>query len=237
MEEQRLTEDVDTANNPEGGRTVLSFDVGIRHLAYCRLKTDGFVVRIEAWDSIDLGSNVKRDIDRLTCALLTELKDRFTMSLVRNPEKRVEVVIENQPAMKNPVMKTIQTVLYTFFQMMRLGSSSDDRHDIKSVRLVSAGSKTRLKSGSFLSSAPALPAANNYAARKKWSVEMTRFLLQTQQQEIPLRVSDDPVGSISVAARTFIDGGGSGKRGAPKSPKLDDLADALLQGLVELQRA
>ena len=90
--------------------TTLSFDIGIKNLAYCMIDYSNDIEIIE-WDIINLNP---RDVKHISIKELTE-------NVLFNLEKKFEesdieyVVIENQPVMKNPVMKSIQMIIYTYF--------------------------------------------------------------------------------------------------------------------------
>jgi hypothetical protein len=88
---------------------VLSFDVGIKNLGYCVLDLD---YKIYHWGLINFIKDVgkkKIDTDEMCELLYAELDER--------PEIRQvdRVVIENQPCLKNPKMKTIQIMLLSYF--------------------------------------------------------------------------------------------------------------------------
>jgi hypothetical protein len=68
---------------------------------------------------------------------------------------KLMVYIENQPVLKNPIMKTISICLYTFFNIKKLQYP----HKIKSINFVSATIKTRLPFYNFIT--------NNYTVTTK----------------------------------------------------------------------
>ena len=85
---------------------VLSFDVGIKNLAFCDVQFCDDATRV-------VGSGVV-DVSAKTVALLIEhvvdaLRDRFSDSDYDT------VLVENQPAFKNPRVKTVQTAVHTWF--------------------------------------------------------------------------------------------------------------------------
>ena len=93
---------------------LLSWDVGIKNLSYCILeKDDESNIDILHWGIINLQEN-------------DELKKNRNLLFENIPRKLNEldclldvdkVVIENQPSLKNPQMKSIQMIVYSYFIM------------------------------------------------------------------------------------------------------------------------
>ena len=93
---------------------LLSWDVGIKNLSYCILeKDDESNIDILQWGIINLQEN-------------DELKKNRNLLFENIPRKLNEldclldvdkVVIENQPSLKNPQMKSIQMIVYSYFIM------------------------------------------------------------------------------------------------------------------------
>lgn len=91
---------------------IVSFDVGIKNMAYCILDKD--TKAIEDWNVVQLTENIK-DLDSISDSLINLLDE----ILDNTDSHELCVLIENQPAMKNPTMKSVQMVLYTYFILMR----------------------------------------------------------------------------------------------------------------------
>uniref|UniRef100_A0A6C0IY50 Mitochondrial resolvase Ydc2 catalytic domain-containing protein n=1 Tax=viral metagenome TaxID=1070528 RepID=A0A6C0IY50_9ZZZZ len=81
-----------------------------------------------------------------------------------------EVVIENQPVLKNPTMKSIQIILYTYF--IEHGYNIDGR--IKNIVLFSARNKLKLYDGPKVE----CQKKNDYDKRKFLSVEYTKYYIK-----------------------------------------------------------
>jgi len=129
---------------------ILSFDIGIKNLAYCdcdigadlllhkNLASEQSVV-LHEWDVLDISgkSNSGNTINEQTPILLEYLSSLFH-------EKRLSeydvIAIENQPSLKNPIMKSIQMVVFTFFHMMKI-KIADIKYD---VQLISASNKIKV---------------------------------------------------------------------------------------------
>lgn len=208
--------------------TILSFDVGIKNLSFCLLKKRIGVFPIEVldWDVIDLSQNGNVDIkdsESVVASLLMALESRFDTSSVHLDY----VVIENQPAQKNPSMKTIQVALFTYFVMRKCKGGSSEGDNGKSVvsrkptiRLYSATNK--LKPSSLLtkteldtlSKEPVCANATaKYAHRKKLSVEAAKYLVE-QKRDVLVMGED-----VGLCDRF------------QQSKKKDDMADSLLQAI------
>lgn len=94
----------------------LSFDVGIKNLAFADVDFPGPAAggeghepgptRVLAMGVIDVSS---KTVAKTIVNIVTALDDRF------RPGEYDAVLIENQPAFKNPRVKTVQTAIHTWF--------------------------------------------------------------------------------------------------------------------------
>lgn len=201
------------------GRRVLSFDVGVKHLAYCLAGVprggeaggdgaEGTPWTIEAWGILPLADPDERcqkiSLDMLCQRLVEALDDTFDSSRMLDL-----VLIENQPVMKNPTMKSLQMMIYTYFQMRKLHMGT-----VEEVRLVSAGRKNKLLldwPDDVADQLRQMPAG--YARNKRQSVANANALLDS--------------GKVRCADPQLRESYG-------RSRKRDDWADALLQAWVTL---
>ena len=118
---------------------VLSFDVGIRHLAFVDIScsADG-TYAIHGWDVLDVTqgdgiSKKKGAFDLLSRQILATLDACFN-----DPDIMYDVVlIENQPANKNPMMKSVQMTIYTYFNCLSMFVGN-----VGTLKLVAASRKT-----------------------------------------------------------------------------------------------
>lgn len=125
---------------------ILSFDIGIKNLAYSIIhynKTDDSNndifkhMNIQEWHKIDLQSS-KYDLDKISCNLL-EVLDNITYNEIEDIHNEdIHVVIENQPALKSPTMKSIQIIIYTYFNTISKYNSLSLK-----TKLISAKSKIK----------------------------------------------------------------------------------------------
>lgn len=117
---------------------LLSFDCGIKNLAYVVIVFDSIskTWKIEAWDVLNIMKdemNVKKvDFYTSSSLLMSTLKSVFAETGSFD-----FVLIENQPCIKNPTMKSIQIMIYTYFFLNQPTSCK--------VRLVSASNKLKVK--------------------------------------------------------------------------------------------
>lgn len=130
---------------------IVSFDIGIKNLAYSIIKynkseqTDKDqckysilkCIELQEWHKIDLQSN-KYDLNNITFNLL-EVLDNVTYTEIEDiHSEEVHVVIENQPALKSPTMKSIQIIIYTYFNTV----AKYNNLNLK-TKLISAKSKLK----------------------------------------------------------------------------------------------
>lgn len=181
---------------------ILSFDIGIKNLAYCEL--DKATGRIHRWDVINLLQEDERcknvKLDEMCMRILDAMNDQF------QDAKYAYVLLENQPVMKNPIMKSVQIIIYTYFQMQKMLFG-----EVNEVKLVSARNKLNKLTGvqleadeeAVFSSMP-----EGYKKNKKMAVAYVRRLLD---KHVP-NGNDERI-------KTLFN----------KSKKQDDLADAFLQ--------
>jgi hypothetical protein len=111
--------------------------------------------------------NIK--LKELGLILLTKLKNN------KNLLKVNKVIIENQPVLKNPTMKSVQMILYTFFLdhgIMNKKSLIDD------VILFSARNKLKIYDGPVVE----CNIKNKYSKRKYLSVEYTKYFVKDMQK-------------------------------------------------------
>ena len=134
--------------------SVLSFDVGIRNLAYCHLRGDS----IEHWGVLDLGVKMNSSTEAITRALVTTLdahSDEF--------KDAKDIIIEKQPA-RNPKMRYIEGMLSAYFFIKHPESKTQ-----------SYSPKYKLGKNTF-------KGLSNYSERKKLGVKRTREFLEKTQE-------------------------------------------------------
>ena len=184
---------------------ICSFDIGIKNLAYCILyQNENKTITIKKWDIIKLleddekckGFSLNEITNRMYNKLNTELED-YNIT---------EVLLENQPCLKNPVMKSIQMIIYGYFQYQTILLG----REIKNIKLINASNK--LKVGKNLheinNKDEITKIKSKYTRNKKLAIEYTNWILQNR------------INNYEELNKYFNN-----------NKKKDDLADAFLQGL------
>ena len=136
--------------------SILSFDVGIRNLAYCHIQGN----TIKSWGVLDLGVKMNSSTEAMTKALVTTLDDNKGEF-----DGATKVIIEKQPA-RNPKMRYIEGMICAYFYIKGV-----QQGDVNHVQAYSPKYKLGKNTHRGLS---------NYSERKKLGVRRTRtFLEQT----------------------------------------------------------
>jgi hypothetical protein len=135
---------------------ILSWDVGIHHLSYCILeRNDEFEnelaqssekkITIRKWGIIDLAE------DPIQKKNMTYIFENIPKKLDEIPEllNNIDLVcIENQPTLKNPTMKTIQVILYSYFLIR--GKTDNKEYPVKQISFISATNKLKVYQGPYI---------------------------------------------------------------------------------------
>lgn len=90
---------------------ILSFDIGIKNMAYCLMNNEGIIIKLGILDI----SNNKNKLDDIGNILIEKLNELIMEIEEYNKNDLLEVLIENQPSLLNPVMKSIQMIVYSYF--------------------------------------------------------------------------------------------------------------------------
>ena len=125
---------------------ILSWDVGIYNLSYCILeKNEDDTIEILDWDIVNLVDN---DAMKKNRVLLFENIPRKLYELPQLLNVDI-VVIENQPCLKNPQMKSIQMILYSYFLILGkvIGNGNNSSSYIESIDFCSASNKLKVYDG------------------------------------------------------------------------------------------
>ena len=87
------------------------------------------------------------------------------------------LLIENQPVRLNPIIKSIQMFIYSYF-MIR---GCVDKNNIREIKLVHAKNKLKL-----CTSLPEPKVKSNYAKAKKKSIMMCDYLISDNQEYVDM---------------------------------------------------
>jgi hypothetical protein len=145
---------------------VLSIDVGIKNLSYCVLNAENDVVHVMDWNNIAItDKNCKKiKIEEITECILETLMSQFDSDF--NVDT---VLIENQPMLKNGVMKTVAVVIYTYFNMLKIQYGS-----VKEVKFISASNKLKHVLQESSQGASTSTSTETYKDRKQLSIALAR---------------------------------------------------------------
>lgn len=142
---------------------ILSIDVGIKNLSYCYLDSNKTGTKILDWNNLCVTeeNSKKIKLENLTEEVLMTLQDNFDDIFEADV-----VLIENQPMLKNGMMKTISVIIYTYFNMLKIQYGN-----IHEVRFISATNKLKC------SKVDQTICKNNYKDRKKLSINVAKLYL------------------------------------------------------------
>ena len=148
---------------------VLSFDIGIKNLSYCILDE---TYKIYDWNIVNL------------CEDLDIKKDKYT--IFENIPKKLDyynlldvdvVLLENQPCLKNPTMKTIQIIIYTYFVINGLHK---EESPISKILFISAKNKLSFYDGPTVE----CKLKSKYSQTKYLGKEYTKYYLKDNQEKL-----------------------------------------------------
>ena len=183
---------------------VLSIDVGIKNLSFCLFDVFDKNINILIWENVNVTEEKcnKLSFETLVEQMLLVLQYNFDSSFSAEV-----VLIENQPMLKNGLMKSMAVVIYSYFSMLKIQFGN-----IENVKFTSASNKLKFKflneSNSKLSGM--CDVTKTYKDRKKTAIHMTTEYLQQ-------------IGSNKC--EWFM-----------QQRKKDDLSDAFLQGMFFIQK-
>ena len=217
--------------------TYLSFDVGIKNLAFCSLDDNK---KILDWGIINLDKNpicqcgLQKECEKSSTFIVTcddgdkkysctthtkkykkkkkmnNDRDMFKLSQILIEEMNSHkdflnhevICIENQPALKNPTMKSVQMIIYSYFMIE--GVTKDT--PVEQVHMINARNKLKVYKGPEIE----CKFTDKYKKNKYLSVEYTKLMILKEEKK-------------------FIDLFNTCK-------KKDDLADAYLQGIYFIEK-
>ena len=224
---------------------ILSWDVGIYNLSYCILEKNKETneIKIIDWDIVNLVDN-------------DDMKKNRNLIFENIPRKLHEkpqlldvdiVVIENQPSLKNPQMKSIQMILYSYFLILGkiIGNGDKNTSYIEKIDFCSAANKLKVYDG------PEIILEVKNIRKKKNIIENsnTEIIENTNPENIEndqkielvekskgknkkptIKYSDKKKFAIEHA-KYFVEKDEKYKDFFNNHKKKDDLADSYLQGL------
>lgn len=183
---------------------ILSIDVGIKNLSYCLIDVTNDSVTVKKWDNVSItDANCKKlNVEQITECVLQTLMEHFDDTFFADV-----VLIENQPMLKNGLMKTVAVVMYTYFNMMKMQYGN-----INQVKFISATNKLKQKmlvnddtNVSNTDNNDNKASTQTYKDRKKLSIQLAKQNIE----------------KVAPSFKNWFD----------SQKKKDDCSDALNQGL------
>jgi hypothetical protein len=162
-------------------------------------KGESFIKKIKT-KKVTVVSCNKQPIQELTEKLFSKLDKEFPEFVKVN-----RVIIENQPSLRNPTMKTIASILYSYFVMRGIIDKTKTNSDIEEVRFVSPSNKLKVNEG-----------ATNKILKKEDKTKVYKMTKKLGIKYCKALITDDD--------NKIID----------KVKKKDDMCDAFLQGFQHL---
>ena len=158
---------------------ILSIDVGIKNLGLCQLNyednnNDDICedVKIELLDSLDITQFIdikkKMNANKIPILLLARgLIKGLTDYSINLTNKIDYIIIENQPFMKNPRMKSAQMIIFSFFVNKFLNNEDTD------IRMFLPKNKLNVYTGPPVE----CKLKSKYSQRKFKSIKYTEYML------------------------------------------------------------
>ena len=148
---------------------ILSFDIGIRNLAYCLIEGQNneageLLCSIVDWDVINLcqkDEKVKKVSLQTLCARMIEQLNAIT----EIHESIDYVILENQPVYMNPKMKSVQMMLFTYFIMK----------DGAAVKMFSPRNKLKVYTGPPVE----CTLKSKYSRTKFFGIQYCKYMIQS----------------------------------------------------------
>ena len=98
---------------------VLGWDIGIKNLSYCLIEytNNTELYNIHSWGIVDLRDGNDTKCKKISLSDLGNCLKKELDVLVKEPyfDKIDHVVCENQPVLKNPTMKSVQMLVFSYF--------------------------------------------------------------------------------------------------------------------------
>ena len=141
----------------------------LRHTKMCSKKTKCNINEIFREIKIKKKKKTKINIQELSKKLILEL-DNFPNFLNMD-----YILIENQPVLKNPVMKSVQMVLYSYFLIKGIVKNT-----IKEIKFISARNKLKVYDGPAIE----VKVKGKYAKRKRLSIEYCKYMIKNDNKNL-----------------------------------------------------
>jgi hypothetical protein len=144
---------------------LLSFDIGIKNMAYCHCNILNETLDIQTLNKIDLNLKKNANIQIIIDNTIEFLENLLNQDININKDHKLIVLIECQ---MTSIMRTIQTVINTFFKMLK----KYEGFDIETVYL---SPKHKLN---IINKYSDKIASNSYKQNKMDAIYFTKYLLE-----------------------------------------------------------
>jgi hypothetical protein len=214
---------------------ILSWDIGIYNLSYCILEKKENSIDIIDWDIVNLvdNENMKKNCNLIFENIPRKLNEKPHLLDVDM------VVIENQPSLKNPKMKSIQMIVYSYFLILGkvIGNGELSKNYIEKIDFCSASNKLKVYNG------PTIILEEKKSRKKKESTEIIEIIDSTENIETMnnkkknnIKYADKKRLAIEHCKYYLKDNNEKYFDFFNGHKKKDDLADSFLQGLYYLSK-
>lgn len=168
--EESTNENACGTNEPD--KIIVSFDIGLKNLACCCLTFSGNpkILHWSIHSLMDEGRKTKPTINQLSMRIFEEMD-----KIVAKVPSVDYVLIENQPSRINGAMKTIQMIIYSYFQYRK-----HLERKIIDVLLISANKKTA--DHPYEIDMSQCKSSNKYTQRKWKSVKLTERYIENNTE-------------------------------------------------------
>ena len=144
---------------------LLSFDIGIKNMAYCFASTDNNQLNLIKLEKIDLNLNKNANSQKIIDNTI-EFIENIVHQLQINPDFKLIVLIECQ---MTSIMRTIQTVINTYFKMI-------GKYEGYNIETIYLSPKHKLN---IINKYGDKIASNSYKQNKTDAVYFAKHLLET----------------------------------------------------------
>lgn len=119
----------------------------------------------------------------IICNIYYDINENFT-DIIKYKIQNIKIYIENQPVFKNPIMKTISIVIYTFFLMKKITNPDI----IESINFISPMDKTKKtfinKISNLLDIKFNIEDLHKYDKRKEFAINITNNIINSIKHQL-----------------------------------------------------
>jgi len=169
------------------------------------------LVNFKKFKRISKNNVLKDTFNKTMDRLLSALNELYTKLLIPYDNdnslqfiNNLNICIENQPALKNPIMKSISIVLYSFFKIKKLENNTL----INTIDFINANNKTKDSFLIKIMKKEDIPEIINYKDRKQFAIDLVNNILKNINKKDVLNLINinnyDIINKKDDLADTFI---------------------------------